>query len=1396
MSVTQATSALIKGIKRLPRKLFGSRNERMLKRYARTAEAALTFEPELRQLCTEGDDYDAAFAARIAQLEQPEPGDHEAVDAYQRRLQDIRIELSQPLRERSEDLARRIAEGTPVETLIPEGFAIIREASRRGQRHRHFDCQLIGGHVLYEGCVAEMRTGEGKTIVCHLACYLQMVQGLKAHVVTVNDYLVRRDAEFAAPIFELLGFSVGYIQAQVDPGGREGIRQQAYGCDLTYGTASEFGFDYLRDNMKTRLAEQVQGRLDYVIIDEVDSILIDEARTPLIISGPARDDVTRYSRANKVAEELVRRQTQWDRKLMRTVARYDGDSKNIPKLDDAMRILGYAESGSGKRPAEPDEPVDNESADDESAETKGRRPTLGPDFLTDDQVEAIQIYEHNVLQLAQAEQYHRFFIVQEERKQAGITHDGVTIAQDLLEMGSLYAGANMEWPHLIENSLRAHKVYQRDRDYVVQNREIIIVDPFTGRLMHGRQWSDGLHQAVEAKEGVPVKEETQTLATITIQNFFKLYKERAGMTGTALTEATEFMKIYELEVVEIPTNRPINRLDHNDKMYRDTEEKYNAIVDEIHEIRRRGRPADPFLLADALTALKPILTRQGADVSPIDEALKQFARASMDDRQVLRFMLEVYDEAMGDLVHGRPILVGTTSVENSEKLSRLLDQRYGIEHEVLNAKNHAREAEIVIKAGQQTLPTQGADKTPLGNVTIATNMAGRGTDIKLGEGVVYRTCRVPEKLPAGCAETGLYPPGLTKCCITCAEYDPATNCAHCFKPKLDPRFPGLGRNVCTISAPCGLHIIGTERHEARRIDNQLRGRAGRQGDPGSSRFSLSLADDLLKLFMSEWMLKMMERLGFAAGSSLEDKRLTKGIERAQRKVEERNFSSRKNLLEWDEPMDFQRKEFYSERQRILEERDLPHLIFDTIERSIDSQLSEFLSGNYNRTCVAEWCRANLDLNLTAEDLQFDDLESAENSIRRLALDEAADQIRTSLGEYIDPDESPDNWDVSGLVQWAARSFQFSLSQNRVRKMEPDEIHDALYEAAQQHYGKVSLDGIALYLDQRFPQRALAEWARSKFNITLDEDELSDIGIAEASTLIKKRVRKAYRRREIAYPVEYALERAFGAVGTDNATAAEALVRWVNGKYRQNWTLQHVQGKLIEELHHTLVALNEDYLTNGKLNREIAESLAGKGDEEQLAWAKERFGPYWNQRRFESFEGEREDAIRAQGREMCRRELTLLEQYVLLHIYDQAWKDHLLEMDHLRHGIMHRPMGGDQTHPQSQYAIEGRDLFNQMWARVAGRVTDMVFKVRSLGGPGGAGTPAPTQGTGPRPVQLQHADATGGGFATVSRDREAAMRAQNVEQVVETIRRERPKVGRNSPCPCGSGKKYKQCCGRK
>ena len=1430
MVATSFASSVLRGVKGLPRRVFGTRNDRLLKVYRRIAPRINALEADLRG------DFDARLAARLA----AEPLEGKPEEEKQAVRQKICVELSADLRERTDSLRERIRahyaeidrwweslppaqrldeyrrreyrkrntkviEALDAEGLSYEAFAVLREASRRAQNHRHFDCQLIGGRVLFEGKIAEMRTGEGKTIVCHLAAYLTILSGKKVHIVTVNDYLVKRDAEFAQPIFELVGITVGYIQAQVDPAGREGVRREAYNCNITYGTNSEFGFDYLRDNMKTRFEDQVQGSLDYVIVDEVDSILIDEARTPLIISGPAYDDVTRYPRANKVAEELVRRQNTWDRKVMATVAKFDGDTHNIPKIMDAMNILGFKEKkakGRGRKDEGTKGPGDDAtkrqsdeeagSAESAKPDSDAEMPTLGPDFLTDDHVEAIQIYENEVLKIPPAEQYRRYFIVQMERKQVGITHEGVTIAQELLDIGSLYSGDNMEWPHLIENALRAQKVYLCDKDYVVQNGQIIIVDPFTGRLMHGRQWSDGLHQSVEAKENVKVKEETQTLATITIQNFIKLYRIKAGMTGTAMTEATELDKIYKLDVVEIPTNRPINRVDHNDKMYRDMDQKYNAIVDEIFEIHRKGRPADPFLMAELFKALKPILRDQGQDTAKIDEALRRFNEAEYGDKKTIAFMLETYDEVMGPLAHGRPILVGTTSVENSEKLSRLLERRYGIEHEVLNAKNHAREAEIVAKAGHISLPVVGGDRSPRGNVTIATNMAGRGTDIKLSPGVVYEKCKVPAKLPEGAVESGLYPPGMTKCCINCEEYDPATNCAHCFKPKIDPRFPALGRKVCAVSSPCGLHIIGTERHEARRIDNQLRGRAGRQGDPGSSRFALSLQDDLLKLFMSDWMLKMMERLGFTDGTSLEDKRLSKGIERAQRKVEERNFSTRKHLLEWDEPMDFQRKEFYTARQRILEERDLPDLIFGTIENAVRSTLKQYLGGRYAETCIVEWCRINLDVTIDEDAIDTTDLEAAKKSIRSKAVDEAREMIRTSLGEYIDPTEPEGEWDLGGLLQWARRAFKFEMTQNQLRKMDPQEIEEALMAAAEEHFNGFELDGIAIYLNPQYPYDALAEWAKTKFSIQVEAAELLEKPQPEIAALLDQRVREAYRQREISYPVEWCLERAFAGETSDNATAAAGVVNWANRKFRAGWNIEDVQGRTIDEVRQELVALNEEFL-NGRLEKEIDENIAGKDREAAIAWAKERFGRAWNQQRFDrTSSGDLRAAILAQGREMLRWELTRLEQFVLLRIYDQAWKDHLLEMDHLKTAIMQRPLGGDQSHPQSQYAIEGRELFTQMWSRIAGRVTDIVFKVRTFGAEEGE---APAAG-GRRPVAMtfRHADSTGAGF-TASADQQAAMKAQNVEAKVETIRREQPRVGRNDPCPCGSGKKYKQCHGK-
>ncbi|HPD29048.1 MAG TPA: SEC-C metal-binding domain-containing protein [Phycisphaerae bacterium] len=1304
----------------LLRKVFGTRNERLLKRLGIVADRVLTLEEEIRQLAPE------------------------------------------QLRAKTDEFKKRLADGEPVASVLPEAFAVLREASDRAQKHRHFHCQVIGGQVLYQGNVAEMRTGEGKTIVCHLAAYMKFLQGKKAHIVTVNDYLVRRDAEFAKPIFELLGATVGFIQAQVDPGGHEGIRQAAYACDITYGTNSEFGFDYLRDNMKIRYEDQVQGRLDYAIVDEVDSILIDEARTPLIISGPAHGDVGRYKWADSIARSLVRQQQSLNNETARRISEWgDNPPEHLranPKFEDAIK-----------------------------------RFRVDPYMLTEDEAEAIG--------------HRQLYVVQQDRKQVQITHEGVQRAQDEAGIGSFYVGENMECPHLIENALRAHVVYERDKEYVVQDRQVIIVDEFTGRLMHGRQWSDGLHQAVEAKEGVPVKEETQTMATITIQNFCKLYEHLAGMTGTAMTESEEFMKIYKLEVVAIPTNRPVNRLDHNDRIYRTFKNKYEMIVEEIHEMHRRGRPNDPFLLAEVFNRLKPIIQetpdlsedRRNEQIEAIEQALQQFRDAENGDTQVTRAMMETYDRVMGNLATGRPILVGTTSVENSERLSQLLIKTYGIEHEVLNAKNHAREAEIVAKAGHRHEPTRGTENLPLGNVTIATNMAGRGTDIKLEEGVVYGKCKVPQDVrtmipeyPA--ASLRLFPPGSTKCCINCPEYNAATACSHCFKPKLDSRFPAMGRHICSLNAPCGLHIVGSERHEARRIDNQLRGRAGRQGDPGSSRFFLSLEDDLLKLFMPEWMLKMMERLGFTEGVSLEDKRISKGIERAQRKVEERNFSIRKHLLEWDEPMDYQRRAFYKERQQILEGRQLSDLIWRMIEETVEEAVADYLAEDYMARRISDWCKNNLDVAIDAEVLEGDDAAHLQRIIREKAKDEIRDAIRTSLGEYIDEEEGSAAWDVGGLLKWAQRMFPVSTTQNQLRKMTPAEIEDLLTQAADAHYDQVDLSAIEAYLDPQYARRALADWARNKFGIAIKADEIAEGAEEKVKEVIYAKVREAYTQREIYYPVETVLKQAFGSTGTDNVYACQAVVGWANAKYQLGWNSERFVGRPIKDIADELVQAGRDFLEGGRLEHEIDGALSrygATGNGELYEWARKRFGKALNEKALRSGAEEPREVLLNAGRQLARWELTQLERWVLLRIYDQGWKDHLLEMDHLKHAIMQRPLGGDQTHPQSQYAIEGREQFRQMWKTIRERVTDMIFKVSH--GQAGEGAEESRRTS---HLEARHDSSVGAGFAGASEDQQAAMRAQGEGAKPVTIRREAPKVGRNDPCPCGSGKKYKQCHGRK
>ncbi|MCP2520167.1 preprotein translocase subunit SecA [Candidatus Aminicenantes bacterium AC-335-K20] len=637
------------------------------------------------------------------------------------------------LKAKTSEFKEKLAQGATLDDLLVEAFAVVREVAKRTVYMRHFDVQLMGGIVLHQGKIAEMKTGEGKTLVATLPAYLNALEGKGVHIVTVNDYLARRDTEWMGPIYKFLGLTVGTIQH----GMSDIERKKAYQADITYGTNNEFGFDYLRDNMKFRLEDIVQRGHNYAIVDEVDSILIDEARTPLIISGPTEESTALYYRI----DNLVRR-------LKRDV----------------------------------------------------------------------------------------HYQVDEKTRTVVLTEEGVAVAEKFLNIPNLYDLKYMHIVHHINQALKAHTLFKKDRDYIVKDGKVIIVDEFTGRLMPGRRYSDGLHQALEAKERVRIEEEYQTLASITFQNYFRMYKKLAGMTGTAATEANEFKAIYNLDVIVIPTNKPLRRYEYDDVIYRTKKEKWEAVVKEIEECHKIGRP----------------------------------------------------------------VLVGTTSIENSEHLSSLLRKR-GIKHVVLNAKHHEREAEIIAQAGRS------------GAVTIATNMAGRGTDIILGGN--------PEFL----AKTFLRKKGIDPKKASKEEWEKALAEAKKITDEDHKRVVEKG----------GLHVIGTERHEARRIDNQLRGRAGRQGDPGSSRFYLSLEDDLMRIFGSDRIKNLMAKIGMQEGVPIEHKMVTKAIERAQKQVEAQNFSIRKHLLEYDDVMNKQRETIYRMRREILEGKNLKEQIQQLIEELVD-----------------------------------------------------------------------------------------------------------------------------------------------------------------------------------------------------------------------------------------------------------------------------------------------------------------------------------------------------------------------------------------------------------------------------------------------------------------------------
>ncbi len=1260
--------AVLNSISKVFTKIFGSRNERLVKAYRRRVDRINALESEMRPLT------DPQLAERTAELRHTvaESGMteesmyealaimREAIDrhigirnifnpAYQDQFDPRELpDEARPLYEKTAELidntepVRVLGGEEPVASWLnvdidPKLYQAVREIypeSRPPFRCRPFDVQLIGGMVLSEGKIAEMKTGEGKTIVAPLACFLAVMEGLRCHVVTVSDYHVQRDRDWVFPAFNKLGVSVGAIHPfHMQP---LEMKQAAYACDVVYGTNSEFGFDYLRDNMKLATVEQVQKRRNFCIVDEIDSILIDEARTPLIISGPARDDAPQYVQANNVAEQLVALQ----RKANQDTARRIREDGFIARQAKRWRTGEQAI---------------------EKVISKFR--DLGADFL--DEKEADQI-EHV-----------QYYVVKREQKQASMTAFGVEEAQKIVGTRFYVVGNDMGWDHLINNALRAHTAYEKDRDYVVREGEVVIVDEFTGRLMIGRQWSDGLHQAVEAKEarhGVKIKQETQTLATITLQNFFKLYDRLAGMTGTAITEATEFLEIYRLDVLCIPTNRPVVRADHDDLIFLSEPAKWNAIIEEIKEIAESGRP----------------------------------------------------------------VLVGTTSVEKSEALSQRLTKKHGLDHEVLNAKQHEREANIIASAGQQHTDNRG--KT-VGNVTISTNMAGRGTDIR------------------------------------------------------------LSREVTELG---GLHIIGTERHEARRIDDQLRGRAGRQGDPGSSRFFISMEDDLMKMFAGKTTMKALGALGMKEDDAIEHRWITRSVERAQRKVEERNFEIRKNLLEYDEVMEYQRNHFYGTRQSVLEGREIQPLIFGYIAESIEDAVARYLDPDYAYEQASEAVRALLDVHIDPKKLRGDKLEDVQGRIRTDAKADVRQQIETSLGEYLDPNLPPEAWDTKGLSQWAMSRFKVDLKQSQIRESNPDELGEQLTEAAFELIDRRPLDALAKFYEPDYAVNELAGWAKQKFGLEIEPDELSAHrnerpGEAQqrVAELIFNKAQDAYRLREIEYPVQFVLDMAFGAArqGADaSAWAADQLAQWANARYRLDWNADLVSRRTGDQLHEELLDAARRW--NGEaLDAWLEETTAAAGDDPgKLAESfEQRFGARPDAEELQAAE-DRRAALRERARLVLRSELTQLERYVLLQILDQTWKDHLYAMDQLKDSVGLRGFG--EKDPKIEYKREGSRMFTEMLRSVRDKVTDMIFRARL--------TANVQMRNAYEGQQAQHEtrDTTGvsardlaAGSAEQRADLEAAQRAGGGGQVTGTITRDQPKVGRNDPCPCGSGKKYKKCCGK-
>jgi preprotein translocase subunit SecA len=1043
--------------------------------------------------------------------------------------------------------------------------------------------------------------------------------------------------------------------------------------------------------MKRRVEEQVQRRRQFAIVDEVDSILIDEARTPLIISGPAFDDVRKYAEADRVARLLK----------------------------------------------------------------------LGSHFE-----------------------------VKEKERTAHLTDEGVREAEKLVGVESFYTPGNMEWPHLIDNALKAHHLYRRDRDYIVNPvGEIVIVDEFTGRLMTGRQWSDGLHQAVEAKERVKIKEENQTLATITLQNFFKLYKKLSGMTGTAMTEANEFWKVYELDVVAIPTNKVLKRVNYPDVIYLTEAEKFRAIVQEIERLNRwdqivtqpeKGDESDGVILCTVKRET--------------DDAI-EFERKNSKQLETIPRA-----KALEVQKRGRAILVGTTSIEKSELLSDQL-KLYGIEHQVLNAKYHEREAEIVAQAGRK------------GMVTIATNMAGRGTDIILGGNPEFMAW-ADLKREVDADGRPKYPTRLE---VPQEVWRAAVD-------KYEPEMRREGREVAELG---GLHIIGTERHESRRIDNQLRGRSGRQGDPGSSRFFLALEDDLMRKFAGEWVAGVLQRLGMKENEAIESRMVSRRIEAAQKKVEERNFDIRKNLLEYDEVMDEQRKRVYSFRQALLDGAPAKDAILDMLDTQIDRAVATYLADDYPAATFAAEAGARLGVELNPKAYKGATPEDAVDLARRDAEAQSADLVRDAIEENLSADTEPGEWNWGALVSWVNSRFGLTLKDRDLKQfasgkgpettLDRRELEDFLLERVNEAIQKVDLGSTTEALRDDWGVRSLGQWLLHKFGILAPLEEWKSLSRSELEQRLKHEIREMYSQKEAHFPVQIGLarflaDRAPG--GQTPRTDRDGLAQWFSERYGVVVDVDELRIMSRGDIEKLLKKLAEERYQGTRLWKELQERLdaafpqstvARGGDEEPTgdpaalnalsSWVREQLEAEINPEVLPKLTRSETRAMLSEVIDARHRpEMREMETALVLQFLDSGWMEHLRAMDHLRSSVGLR--GYAQVDPKVEYKREGMKIFEEMWNGVGDKVTDMIFRMEKVDPDYLKYLGSRWQLDRARTIHEAAPDAISAGGNDIRAQQEAAIESSKGEKKAEPVRNTGKKVGRNDPCPCGSGRKYKVCCLRK